>query len=87
MEKEIKTSYSKFMNDIIDLGIWKKLIPSAKALYIVLLKFSNGNLKHVWPSTPLLMELTGYKQKKSIIDAKKDLIEKGLIITKKRNRT
>ena len=80
MKTEINNSYSKFMNDIIDLGVWKNLSPAARTLYIVLLKFSNGELKPVWPSTALLMELTGYKQKKSIIEARKNLKENGLII-------
>ncbi len=74
--------YIKFMSDIIDSGTWASLSSGAKTLYPVLLKFSDQNFKHVWPSTSTLLKLTGFKTKKSIIDAKKDLIDFGLIQTK-----
>ena len=74
--------YIKFMSDIIDSGTWASLSSGAKTLYPVLLKFSDQNFKHVWPSTSTLLKLTGFKTKKSIIDAKKDLIDYGLIQTK-----
>ena len=74
--------YIKFMSDIIDSGAWASLSSGAKTLYPVLLKFSDQNFKHVWPSTSTLLKLTGFKTKKSIIDAKKDLIDLGLIQTK-----
>jgi hypothetical protein len=74
--------YIKFMSDIIDSGTWAGLSSGAKTLYPVLLKFSDQNFKQVWPSTSTLLKLTGFKTKKSVIDAKKDLIDKGLIQTK-----
>lgn len=70
------------MSDIIDSGVWAELSAGARALYPVLLKFSDQNFKHVWPSTTTLMKLTGFKTKKSIIDAKRDLINAGLIQVK-----
>lgn len=74
--------YIKFMSDIIDSGTWASLSSGARALYPVLLKFSDQNFKQVWPSTSTLLKLTGFKTKKSVIDAKKDLIDSGLIQTK-----
>lgn len=74
--------YIKFMSDIIDSGAWASLSSGARALYPVLLKFSDQNFKQVWPSTSTLLKLTGFKTKKSVIDAKKDLIDSGLIQTK-----
>ncbi|MDX1961150.1 MAG: helix-turn-helix domain-containing protein [Leptospiraceae bacterium] len=72
-------NYSKFMNDIIDSGTWAKLSSSSKTLYPVLLKFSDQNFKQVWPSTSTLLKLTGFKSKKSIQEAKRDLIHNGLL--------
>lgn len=74
--------YIKFMSDIIDSGVWAELSAGAKTLYPVLLKFSDQNFKQVWPSTKTLMKLTGFKTKKSIIEAKKDLINAGLLQVK-----
>ena len=71
--------YIKFMSDIIDSGLWGKLSPASKTLYPVLLKFSNQDFKPVWPSTKKLLELTGFKTKKSIIQAKKELSDCGLL--------
>lgn len=71
--------YIKFMSDIIDSGLWAKLSVGARTLYPVLLKFSDQNFKQVWPSTGTLMQLTGFKTKKSVIEAKKDLVKAGLI--------
>lgn len=71
--------YFKFMSDIIDSGTWAKLSAGARTLYPVLLKFSDQNFKKVWPSTSTLMKLTGFKNKRSIIDAKRDLVNAGLI--------
>ena len=67
------------MTDIIDSGLWGKLSPAAKTLYPVLLKFSDQNFKHVWPSTETLLKLTGFKTKKSILLGKKELIKEGLL--------
>ncbi|MCB1192446.1 MAG: helix-turn-helix domain-containing protein [Leptospiraceae bacterium] len=73
--------YFKFMTDIIDSGTWAKLSSAAKSLYPVLLKFSDQTFKYVWPSTETLMRLTGFKTKKSVILAKKELMNVGLIRT------
>lgn len=73
--------YIKFMSDLIESGIWADLSSSARCLYPVLLKFSDQSFKYVWPSTETLLKLTGFKTKKSIIQAKKDLISHGLLQT------
>jgi hypothetical protein len=71
--------YFKFMSDIIESGVWAELCSSARTLYPVLLKFSDSTFKPVWPNTETLMQLTGFKTKKSIIEAKKDLCKWGLL--------
>ncbi|MCE9499064.1 MAG: helix-turn-helix domain-containing protein [Leptospira sp.] len=71
--------FIKFMSDIIESGTWARLCSSARTLYPVLLKFSDGYFKPAWPNTETLMQLTGFKTKKSIIEAKKDLIRNGLL--------
>jgi hypothetical protein len=67
------------MTDIIDSGLWAELSHAAKTLYIVLLKFSDYNFKPVWPNTETLLRLTGFKTKKSIVTAKKELTRTGLL--------
>ncbi|MDI7217249.1 helix-turn-helix domain-containing protein [Leptospira santarosai] len=71
--------YIKFFADIIESGVWAGLSSAAKTLYLVLLKFSDQHFKPVWPSTEILLKLTGFKTKKSIIQGKKDLIQAGLL--------
>lgn len=79
MAEIYNNQYLKFMIDLIDSGVWARLSPAAKSLYPVLLKFSDQNFKSVWPSTSLLLNLTGFKSKKSIIQAKRELAREGLI--------
>lgn len=71
--------YIKFFADIIESGVWANLSSAAKTLYLVLLKFSDQHFKPVWPSTEILLRLTGFKTKKSIIQGKRDLIQAGLL--------
>ncbi|WP_078124375.1 helix-turn-helix domain-containing protein [Leptospira alexanderi] len=71
--------YIKFFADIIESGVWANLSSAAKTLYLVLLKFSDQHFKPVWPSTEILLKLTGFKTKKSIIQGKRDLIQAGLL--------
>lgn len=71
--------YIKFFADIIESGVWANLSSAAKTLYLVLLKFSDQHFKPVWPSTEMLLKLTGFKTKKSIIQGKRDLIQAGLL--------
>ncbi|MDV6236371.1 helix-turn-helix domain-containing protein [Leptospira ellisii] len=71
--------YIKFFADIIESGVWAGLSSAAKTLYLVLLKFSDQHFKPVWPSTEVLLKLTGFKTKKSIIQGKRDLIQAGLL--------
>ncbi|MCW7470915.1 helix-turn-helix domain-containing protein [Leptospira kanakyensis] len=71
--------YIRLMTDIIDSGVWAELSHAAKTLYPVLLKFSDYNFKPVWPNTETLMRLTGFKTKKSIVSAKKELTHAGLL--------
>lgn len=72
-------TFFKFMKDIIDSGIWAKLSSAAKALYPVLCQFTNENFKPVWPGTETLLRLTGFKTKKSLQLAKRELVQVGLI--------
>lgn len=67
------------MNDLIDSGIWAKLSCAARALYPVLCRYSNETFEHVWPGTDRLLEQTGFKTKKSLQAAKKELHQAGLI--------
>ena len=71
--------YLAIMSDILDSGTWAQLGPAAKALYPVLCKFSNHTFKPVWPGTDELLRLTGFKTKKSLQEAKRELIHMGLI--------
>lgn len=72
-------SFFKFMHDIIESGIWAKLSSSARTLYPVLCKFTNESFKPVWPGTDELLRLTGFKTKRSLQLAKKELVDCGLI--------
>ncbi|MDH5718562.1 MAG: helix-turn-helix domain-containing protein [Spirochaetia bacterium] len=71
--------FFKFMHDIIDSCAWAKLSSAAKTLYPVLCRFSDDNFKYVWPGTEELLRLTGFKSKKSLQQAKKELFQTGLI--------
>jgi hypothetical protein len=77
-----KQQFIKFMTDIIDSGVWASLSPAAKTLYPVLLKFSDQYFKDVWPSTSLLLKLTGFRSKKTLISAKRELASAGLLYFK-----
>lgn len=76
---DLRHPYIRLMTDIIDSGVWAELSHAAKTLYPVLLKFSDYNFKPVWPNTETLMRLTGFKTKKSIVSAKKELTQAGLL--------
>lgn len=71
--------YLAIMSDILDSGAWANLGPAAKALYPVLCKFSNHTFKPVWPGTDELLRLTGFKTKKSLQEAKRELVASGLL--------
>lgn len=71
--------YLTIMSDILDSGAWADLGATAKALYPVLCKFSNHTFKPVWPGTEELLRLTGFKTKKSLQEAKRELVKKGLL--------
>jgi len=75
----INHGYFKFFNDIIESGCWATLSSAARSLYPVLLKFSDSNFKPVWPGTDKLLLLTGFKSKKSLQAARKELHTAGLI--------
>ncbi len=71
--------YFKFVVALIDSGIWAKMSPAARALYPVLLRFSDRNFCPVYPGSQPLLKLTGFKQKSSLRKARKELISLGLI--------
>ena len=72
-------SFFKFMKDIISSGVWAGLSAAARALYPVLCSFSDETFKVAWPGTDELLRLTGFKTKKSLQEAKKELVSNGLI--------
>jgi hypothetical protein len=72
-------TFFKFMHDLIDSGVWAELSSTARTLYPVLCRFSNETFKEVWPGTEELLKLTGFKTKKSLQLAKKELMDAGLI--------
>jgi len=76
---EYNHTFFKFMHDVIDSGVWASLSSSARALYPVLCRFTNESFKHVWPGTDELLRLTGFKTKRSLQHAKKELVNAGLI--------
>ncbi|MCB1309416.1 MAG: helix-turn-helix domain-containing protein [Leptospiraceae bacterium] len=72
--------YFKFVSALIDSGIWADLSPAARALYPVLLRFSDRDFKPVYPGSQVLLKLTGFKQKSTLRKARKELEEKGLVV-------
>lgn len=72
-------TYFKFVCELIDAGIWAKMSPAARTLYPVLLRFTDRNFSPVYPGSKKLLELTGFKQKSSLRNARKELIDLGLI--------
>ena len=77
MAKEMQ--YLKFVVALIDSGIWARMTPAARALYPVLLRFSDGHYKPVYPGTKRLLELTGFRQKASLRKARRELEDLRLI--------
>ena len=71
--------YFKFVTALIDLGIWAQMSSAARALYPVLMRFSDPSFKPVYPGTRTLLELTGFKQKSSLRKARRELVTLGLI--------
>lgn len=71
--------YFKFVSALIDSGLWAQMSGAARALYPVLLRFSDRNYCHVWPGTQKLLKLTGFKQKASLRKARQELIDLGLV--------
>lgn len=74
-----KLQFLKLPTKVITDGLWANLSPAAKALYPVLLRFSDGNYCPVYPGSNKLLELTGFKQKSSIRRARNELRLVGLI--------
>ncbi|MBL8018181.1 MAG: helix-turn-helix domain-containing protein [Leptospirales bacterium] len=71
--------FAKLVTALFDRGVWARMSAAARALYPVLLRFSDGQFKGVYPGASRLMELTGFKHKKSIREARNELISLGLI--------
>lgn len=73
--------YFKFVQPLIEAGIWAKMSSAARALYPVLLSFSDRYFSPVYPGSNKLLLLTGFKQKSSLRRAREELIQMGLILT------
>ena len=71
--------FFKVVTPLIDSGVWGRMSAAARTLYPVLLRFSDGSFKPVYPGSRLLLKLTGFKQKSSIRKARNELIELGLV--------
>lgn len=71
--------FFKIVSPLIDSGIWARMSAAARTLYPVLLRFSDGSFKPVYPGSRVLLKLTGFKQKSSIRKARNELIELGLV--------
>lgn len=73
--------YFKFVQPLIDAGLWAKMSAAARTLYPVLLRFSDRHFSPVYPGSNRLLQLTGFKQKSSLRRAREELISLGLIST------
>lgn len=73
--------YFKFVQPLIEAEIWAKMSAAARALYPVLLSFSDRYFSPVYPGSNRLLQLTGFKQKSSLRRAREELIQLGLIAT------
>lgn len=71
--------FFKFVQPLIDAGIWARMSPAARALYPVLLRFSDRFFGPVYPGSLKLLELTGFKQKSSLRKAREELVRLGLV--------
>lgn len=71
--------FVKLVSALFDSGLWARMSAGARALYPALLRFSDGQFKPVYPGTRRLMDMTGFKHKKSIRDARQELVRLGLI--------
>lgn len=65
--------------EIFDNRLWRKLSPSAKALYPAILKHANLATGIAFPGTDLLMELSGIKTEATLIKAIKELKSVGVL--------
>jgi len=73
--------YFKFVQALIDAGLWAKMSSAARTLYPVLLRFTDRHFSPVYPGSNRLLQLTGFKQKSSLRKAREELIALGLIST------
>lgn len=71
--------FFKFVQPLIDAGIWARMSPAARTLYPVLLRFSDRYFGPVYPGSQRLLELTGFKQKSSLRKAREELVSLGLV--------
>lgn len=76
--KKRMEGWTKFQNFIIDKGIWARLSRKAKALYPVLLSHAHYATRVGCLTVPTLKRETGLS-KEDIPEARKELVDKGLI--------
>lgn len=77
--KNEQLPFVKLASALFDSGLWARMSAGARALYPALLRFSDGHYKPVYPGTRRLMDMTGFKHKKSIREARQELVRLGLV--------
>lgn len=77
--KSEQLPFVKLVSALFDTGLWARMSAGARALYPALLRFSDGQFKPVYPGTRRLMDMTGFKHKKSIREARRELVRLGLV--------
>ncbi len=71
--------FLKLVSPLIDSGVWARMSAAARTLYPVLLRFSDGKFKPVYPGSQVLLKLTGFKQKSTLRRARRELVKLGLL--------
>jgi len=76
----LKSGFTALSNGLVDSGLLARLKPTELTLFLVLSRFSTGFLRlHAIVGEQKLLELTGASPR-TLYEAKKGLVEKGLII-------
>jgi DNA-binding transcriptional regulator YhcF (GntR family) len=71
-------NFAMISHKIVDLGIWAKLSPKAKAVYIVLLRYAGYKNREAFPSVLTIAKAAGLNPK-NVSRATAELVIHGLI--------